>query len=176
MDELDPSVHADNWFAAQLKPNGLTIAERNLKRQGFRHFTPKRLETLRRAEKVVTTPRPLFPGYIFVRFDPANPDWRALNATRGLTRIIVDDPRKPQSLPEDFMAALIDRCDEQGLLKAAPALNLGDTVRVVSGPMVDLVSRIEGFDTDGRIKLLMDLMGRETRVSVARRYLEKLSD
>ncbi len=167
---------ATHWFAAQLKPNGLSIAERNLARQGFAHFTPKRLETRRRANKSITAPRPLFPGYIFVRFDPAEPNWRALNGTRGLSRLIMNDPRHPKALPEDFMAALLDRCDEDGLLKPPPRFDVGDTVRVVAGPMVHVVSRIESFAPDDCVRLLMDLMGRETKVVVARRYLEKITE
>ncbi|SIT06057.1 transcriptional antiterminator RfaH [Roseivivax lentus] len=167
---------SSNWFAAQLRPNGLSIAERNLSRQGFSHFTPKRLETRRQSNRVVTTPRPLFPGYIFVQFDPLAPQWRALNATRGLTRVIVNDPRHPTPLPDDFMAALMERSDESGLLKPPPELKPGDRVRVVAGPMADLVSRIERMDDNARIQLLMHFMGQESRLSVSMDMVEKVDD
>ncbi|MHA6326434.1 transcription termination/antitermination protein NusG [Roseivivax sp. CAU 1753] len=174
----DPSddTAAGNWFAAQLKPNGLGIAERNLTRQGFAHFMPKRLENVRRGDKMLNQARPLFPGYIFVRFDPASSQWRALNATRGLTRIIVNDPRNPRPLPEDFIAGMRARCDSDGLMTTAPAFQEGDRVRVVSGPMAELVSRIEQLESEDRVQLLTAFMGQETRVSVATHFLEKLAD
>ena len=165
---------ATHWFAAQLKPNGLRSAEQNLARQGFAHFTPRRLETRRVSDRMRTTARPLFPGYIFVQCDPEAPHWRALNATRGLTRVIVGDPRRPRPLPDDFIAAMMMRCDAEGILRDMPALRPGDLVRVVSGPMADLVSRIEKLQADDRVELLMALMGRETRVSVAAQFVEKL--
>lgn len=57
------------WFLAQLKPNSVKIAERNLKRQGFRTFLPVEEVTKRANSKFVTAVRPMFPGYIFVSFD-----------------------------------------------------------------------------------------------------------
>lgn len=168
-------ITASNWFAAQLKPNGLGLAERNLTRQGFAHFAPKRRETQRRGNRLVTQPRPLFPGYIFVQCDPTAPDARGLHSTRGLTRLIVGDPRRPQPLPEEFIAGLMMRCDKEGLLTATPALRKGDLVRVVSGPMADVISRIEEFEDGDRVRLLLELMGQKTRVSVAAEMLERLA-
>ncbi len=60
-----------SWFLAQLKPNCANIADKNLKRQGFKTFLPMEEETSQRGGKFVTAMRPLFPGYIFVAFDAA---------------------------------------------------------------------------------------------------------
>ena len=66
-----------SWFLAQLKPNCANIADRNLKRQGFKTFLPMEEETRQRNGKFVTSMQPLFPGYIFVAFDVARGFWRA---------------------------------------------------------------------------------------------------
>ncbi|MCE0505073.1 MULTISPECIES: transcription termination/antitermination protein NusG [unclassified Roseivivax] len=174
MDRNSDTQNPRNWFAAQLKPNGLTLAERNLARQGFAHFAPRRMETTRRAGKLTSRPRPLFPGYVFVQFDPAGADWRKLNATRGLTRVVLDDPRHPRPLPQDFMAGLLARCDRDEVLETVPAFAEGDLVRVINGPMAMLVSRIEALGDDDRIRLLMEFMGQKTRVTVPAVYLEKI--
>lgn len=58
-----------SWFLAQLKPKCVKIAERNLRRQGFRTFLPVEEVTKRVKSKFVTAELPMFPCYIFVAFN-----------------------------------------------------------------------------------------------------------
>ena len=76
------------WFLAQIKPNCATIANRNLRRQGFETFLPMEEETRQRSGKFVTTKRPLFPGYIFVAFDANRGHLRSVNSTYGITKLV----------------------------------------------------------------------------------------
>ena len=165
---------AENWFVAQLKPQGLRLAVQNLDRQGFQHFCPKRLETTIKRGKPVADEKPLFPGYIFVQFDPAQGGWTSINGTRGITRLIIADLRRPNPLPAEFMSGLMARCDTVGVVTAPPDLEIGDTIRVLSGPFAEAVARIEQFTDNERLQILMDLMGQKTRVSVSMKRVEKL--
>lgn len=167
-------LEAENWFVAQLKPQGLRRAEENLARQGFLSFCPKRQESLVRGGRRLTRDAPLFPGYLFVHFDPAVSGWSSINATRGVTRLILSDIRRPTPLPEPFMAGLIARCDARGRIGAPQDLKVGDRIRVISGPFADTVARIETLEEGERLGILMDLMGRETRISLAGDRVEKL--
>ena len=101
------------WFLAQLKPNSAAIAERNLKRQGFRTFLPLQEQTRQRYGRFVTVLQPLFPGYIFVAFDPSKGGWRAINATLGNTRL-VSFGKDPAPVPLDLISQLMLRCDRSG--------------------------------------------------------------
>ncbi len=65
------------WFIAQLKPNGGALAQRNLARQGITTFLPQQEITHRTNDKMVTRREAVFPGYIFVGFDPDNQRHRA---------------------------------------------------------------------------------------------------
>lgn len=163
----------DGWFAVQIKPNGLALAQRNLARQGFAVFAP-----MRRGSGKPRTPRlkPLFPGYVFTQFEPRSSDWYRINSTRGVLRLIVGPERPPRALPDAFIAALRARCEEDGTVVAGPDLSRGDTVEVVAGPFADLVSTVEALDADGRLQLLVELMGRMVRVSVPRAQVEKRSE
>lgn len=167
-------ANSENWFVAQLKPQGLRRAEENLARQGFLSFCPKRLESVIRNSKRMSKEAPLFPGYLFVQFDPSEGGWTSINATRGITRLIISDIRKPTPLPATFMAGLMARCDDGGLIGAPPDLEVGDTIRVLSGPFADTIARIETLQDGERIQILMDLMGRETRISMGKDRVEKL--
>ncbi|WP_283638835.1 transcription termination/antitermination protein NusG [Marinovum algicola] len=167
----DAAPRADNWFVAQLKPNGLALALRNLGRQRFATFVPERFEALRGA----TVRRPLFPGYMFVRFDPVQHGWQAINSTRGVTRLLLNDPRRPSPLPAQFMAGLIARCDDKGLVLPPEDFAAGDRIRVISGPFADLVTKVDALDKEDRLRVLIELMGQKVKTSIPRVNVEKLA-
>ncbi|MGS4944965.1 transcription termination/antitermination protein NusG [Meridianimarinicoccus sp. RP-17] len=167
---LDP----DNWFAAQLKPNALRIALRNLGRQGFAAFAPRMIAVRRQAGRVTRRAEPVFPGYVFVQFDPARPGWRSVNATQGITRLVTGDPRAPRPLPRGFMAAMMDRCNAAGLFVPEPALAVGDRVEMTDGPFTALVGRVVELDRDGRVRVMMEILGGETPVSTTDAHLRRV--
>lgn len=162
------------WFVAQLRPQGLTRAISHLHRQGFETFAPELTATTVKAKTRRQTRKPLFPGYLFVSFDPNARGWTAINATRGIARLILNDPRKPAPLPADLMTGLIGRCDSTGLLLPPADLRIGDRIRVLAGPFADLVTQIETLPDQDRIGVLIDLMGRKVRTSLPRAGIEKL--
>ena len=95
-----------SWFLAQLKPNCTNIADKNLKRQGFKPFLPMEEETRQHNGKFVTAMRPLFPGYIFVAFDVTRGFWRTVNSTYGITRL-VSSGNEPAPVPLDLVSQLM---------------------------------------------------------------------
>ncbi|SOC21262.1 transcription termination/antitermination protein NusG [Rhodobacter maris] len=155
------------WFLAQLKPNSAAIAERNLHRQGFRTFLPLEPETRKRGGKFVDVTRPLFPGYLFVAFDPARGHWRSINSTQGVARL-VSFGNAPAPVPSELVSGLIRRCDDDGKLLPTDARSLvpGDRVRLQTGPFADFVAEVESLASDQRIWVLIDLMGNRTRMQL----------
>jgi len=154
-----------SWFLAQLKPNSVHIAERNLKRQGFRTFLRLEDGTKQVRGKFVNALLPLFPGYIFVAFDVTMGHWRAINSTYGLTRL-VSFGKDPAPVPLDIVSQLMLRCDASGKLLPPRLLNPGDQVRLSTGPFADFVATVESIAPDRRVFVLMEIMGGETRVAV----------
>lgn len=156
------------WFLAQLKPNCAAIAEKNLKRQGFVTFLPLEEETRKRGGKFVTAMRPLFPGYIFVAFNPARGHWRAINATQGITRL-VSFGTVPARVPLELVSQLILRCDAGGKLLPIEAQTLapGDRVRLRTGPFTDFVAEVDRIAPDRRVWVLIDLLGSPTRMQAS---------
>ena len=163
-----------DWFAVQLKRGGLRHARENLRRQGFGVFSPKRRETSRRRDKLQTLERPLFPGYLFVQFDPKQPGWTAVQNTRGVSRILMMDPRAPQPLPEPVMEELIARCDRHEVLIGERGLRKGDTVRVVDGPFANTIARIADMSDDERVRLLLELVGQSANLVIGQQRLQKV--
>lgn len=154
------------WFLAQVKPNCLQIAERNLKRQGFETFLPKETRTRRIKDKFTSAATPLFPGYIFVAYDPDGGHWRSVNSTYGISKL-VRFGAYPTSVPPGLIDALRERCCENGIIQPPATLSPGDDVVVTSGPFSDLIGRIERVESGKRVWVLLDLLGAQTRLSLA---------
>ncbi|MAZ21170.1 transcriptional activator RfaH [Roseovarius sp.] len=155
----------ENWFLAQVKPNCASIADKNLRRQGFKTFLPLEEETRQRNGKFVTAMRPLFPGYIFVAFDAARGFWRSVNSTYGITRL-VSLGKEPTAVPEDLVSQLMSRCDATGKLLPPKLLKPGDQVTMTQGPFTNFVAEVEKITPDRRAWVLMEIMGVQTRVTV----------
>ena len=159
-----------SWFLAQLRPNCAKIADRNLKRQGFKTFLPLEEETRQRNGKFVTVMRPLFPGYIFVAFDVARGLWRTVNSTYGIT-LLVSIGKEPAAVPLDLVSQLMLRCDANCKLLPPKLLKPGDRVRLTNGPFANFVAEVETIAPDRRVWVLLEIMGGQTRVAVSSEQL-----
>lgn len=155
-----------DWYLAQLKPNSFKLAERALRRQGFNVFCPLLDAQLLKAGKAILTKKPLFPGYLFVSFDPHDAPWRAINSTYGVSRLVTFGSGHPPKVPKTLVDGLQSRCDESGTLLPVDALHAGDLIRILNGPFAQFVSRIESIGSDHRINFLVNILGRPTRVEV----------
>ena len=152
------------WYLVQLKPNGLARAETNLKRQGYTLFMPRMPRSRRRSGRFVSGLEPVFPGYLFVCFDPAQSGWRAINSTYGVARLVVLDGQTPSPVPQAIIDGLRARCGDDGVLQPRAEVRPGDKVRALSGPFADFVGTVEEVRPGDRAILLMEFMGRETRI------------
>ena len=162
---MDSSDRAD-WYLVQLKSNSYKLAERNLHRQRFETFLPMLETTTRRAERFATSLKPLFPGYMFVAFETVSAPWRKINSTLGVSRIVTfSDVPKP--VPYGLIKALKEKSEETDAAEAVIKFSKGDTVLVNSGPFAEFITKIETIDAQQRIWVLMEIMGRETRVQIA---------
>lgn len=159
------------WYVAQLKPNALAIAERNLARQGYAFFMPMIERDERRASGFEKKLRPLFPGYLFVQFDPLAGGWRAISSTRGVARLVSFGDATPRPVSQELMHQIRRHTDDGGIFRTHENLGPGDQVVVMSGPFADFIARVHEIDDAGRAWLLLDLLGQETRVQIRREQL-----
>lgn len=162
------------WVAAQLKPNALAKAQRNLDRQGFVHFCPMQRETIRGALQFKQQIIQLFPGYCFVEMNPASGDVRKLNATHGISRLVSFGANQISTVPTQLIAALQNRCDKTNYLMEPASLAVGDEVRVLSGAFAEFVGKVETISKSDRLRILFDFMGQKSHVDMPQQNLEKL--
>jgi len=151
------------WFILQFKPNSHRQATKNLNQQGFETFVPLHDTTSRKASRFITTIQPLFPGYMFITFDRAETKWHKINNTYGVSRLVTFNAiLKP--IPTTFVDNLMKRCDLLGKLLPIKKLKKGDQVKVLKGPFANFIAIVEEYETDQRIWIMMDLMGRKTKI------------
>ena len=151
------------WFILQFKPNSHHQALKNLNQQGFETFLPLHDTTSRKASRFVTTSQPLFPGYMFITFDRAKTKWHKINNTYGVSRLLTFNSTL-KSIPVTFVNNLMKRYDLSGKLLPIKKLKKGDQVKVLRGPFADFIATVETYEDDQRIWVLMDLMGRKTKI------------
>jgi len=151
------------WFILQYKSNSHHIAAKNLNRQGFETFLPLHDITSRRTSRFINTSKPLFPGYMFIKFDKAESEWHKINSTYGVSRLITFNAIL-KSIPTIFVDHLMKRYDLSGKLIPIQKLKKGDHVTVLKGPFANFIATVEKYEADQRISILMDLMGRKTKI------------
>ena len=162
----------EHWYLVQVKPNGYRLAERNLLRQGFTCFQPLVRATERRGAQFRPVSRPLFPGYLFVAFDPARAPWRKINSTAGVARLL-SVGNAPQEVPGGLVAELRARVDAGGHVTLTDNLNVGDRVEIQSGPFAGFLGQVARLAPEDRAHLLVDLMGRRAQVTARVMELRK---
>lgn len=161
------------WYVAQLKPNAAVLAERNLVRQGYHTFMPMIERDERKAPGFTRRLRPLFPGYLFVGFDPLGGAWRSISGTRGIARLVTFGNAIPRPVSGELLQHIRSHTDPDGVFRTHQNLGLGDTVVILTGPLTDLVARIHSLEDAGRAWVLLDFLGQETRVQMRREQLAR---
>ena len=162
--DMSQSSGGSSWFAVNIRPQCERIAVVNLERQGFRSFLPVCLKTVRHARQFRTVVAPLFPGYLFVDLDLTRDRWRSVNSTYGVTGLVMGWDQ-PVRVPPGIVEALVALSAEKGVVRLDRGLRLGQRVKLLAGPFADLIGTLERLDDQGRVRVLLGMMG--TYVPVA---------
>ena len=153
------------WFVVRIKTGAEERAAWHLKNQGFEAYLPKYSKVIRHARKTQTVVRSMFPGYLFVCMDIEQQRWRSINGTMGVITL-VQFGETPCAISGSVVDA-IRLSEVDGIVNLAPVgLRKGDRVRVRDGAFVDREAILEEYCDRKRVVLLLDLLGREVRVTV----------
>jgi len=158
------------WYVVNTLPHQEARAEANLRRQGYRAWLPSIVRSRRHARRIDTILAPLFPGYLFVEIDVEREAWTPINGTFGVRRLLCHRER-PMPVPGDFMEALRQTLDVDGVVAVPEPLKPGQKVRLIAGPFVDCVGTLLHLAANGRVALLLRLLGQEVSTVVSRRML-----
>ena len=119
--------------------------------------------------KKKTMQRKVYPGYVMVKMVMNDKTWYVVRNTRGVTGF-VGPGSKPIPLTDEEVTAM-------GVERIPIVLNIevGENVRVVSGPLEKFIGRVEALDAERqKIKLTVSMFGRETPVELDFIQVQKL--
>lgn len=160
-----PSVgFGERWYVVETIPRKEALAVEHLRRQAFQGFCPRLRKLRRHARKREHILVPLFPNYVFVRFDADNRPWRSINGTLGVKHLIGSESNRPQPMPGAAMEAILSRCEDGVVTQLIDEPREGQTVRIIAGPFAESLAAIETLDDRGRVSVLLDILGRRTSV------------
>ncbi len=113
----------------------------------------------------------VFPSYVLVRMEIDDNTWAVVRNTPGVTGFVGLDG-KPTPLRRDEFDKIMRRSGGRGITAATPKrtstnLEVGQSVRVLSGPLADFDGQIsEVMAESGKVKVMLMIFGRETPVEL----------
>ena len=164
-----------NWFAVVSKPRQEKTAFENLQRQGFECFLPMAENPYqRRSKKQKTIVEPLFPRYLFLRAIASHQNLAPVRSTKGVLNM-VRFGTELAVVPDSVIHAIKTSMEEDtGLVKIKPVpIKAGDKVRIFDGPMAGINGVVQETNCNNRALILMELLGRPTKVKVESILLQK---
>lgn len=160
-----------SWFAVHTKQRRESFACTNIHAIGVEVLLPRvRIERLVRGAAQPGI-KPLFPGYFFARFCPAD-SFESVKTTRGVLQV-VSSGRIPIPVPDVVVREIRDRVQEDGLIRIHPkALAAGTLVTIQSGPFEGMMGRVEReLDDRKRVAIFLETLF-NARVVIEKRWLE----
>jgi len=163
-------VHTYSGYENKVKVNlEKTIENRNLQELVHDIQVPmEEVVEIKDGKKKVSLKK-IFPGYVLIKMFMTDESWYVIRNTRGVTGF-VGPGSKPVALTDDEVESM-------GIAEKPVVVDLevGENVRVVSGPLENFVALITEIHADKhKLKALVNMFGRETPVELEFGQVEKL--
>jgi transcription antitermination factor NusG len=75
---------------------------------------------------------------------------------------------QPRAVPADVIEALIASCESRGVVRLDRSLEIGQKVRILSGPFAETLCQLAHLDERGRVRVLLEVMGMEVATQLDR--------
>jgi transcriptional antiterminator NusG len=117
--------------------------------------------------KRVTAEKKVFPGYVLVRMELDDASWSVVRNTPGVTGF-VGAQGKPSALSREEYNKIMKRPDVDTPKKTSSNLQVGQSVKVTSGPLVDFDATIQEVNPEaGKLRVVVSIFGRDTPVDLS---------
>lgn len=176
------SLSEPNWFAVQTLSNQEAKAKQYLDKfiaieemedYVFEVLMPTETVTEVKSGKKRTITRKFYPGYIFVKMRLYDEDnkllqkpWYFVREAQGVIKFVGGN--HPTPLKKSEIDRIISQVEEaEGKEKPKVQYEVGEMVKVMDGPFMNLVGKIEEIDPDkGKLKVSVSIFGRFTPVEL----------
>jgi transcription antitermination factor NusG len=156
------------WFALSVVPRKEKATAHTLRAKGYEDFLPLYAMRRRWSDRMKVVDMPLFPGYVFCRFDPRI---RLPILKIPTVMSVAGLGRTPDPIPDGEIAALQQVCKSGVEAVPCPYLTVGAKVRLTEGPLTGVEGILIEASGD-RIVLSVTLLQRSVAVKVDRDWIE----
>ncbi len=170
-------IHSYSGYENKVKANLETrIQSMHMEDRIFEVHIPMEDVVEFKGGKKVTVPKKVFPGYILVRISLDDDSWYAVRNTPGVTGFVAGNAQKPTPLSrrevERFLG--VQKEEEKSKPRFRPEWEVGEQVRVGTGPFADFNGIIEEINIDQqKVVVLVNIFGRDTPVELGFSDIQK---
>lgn len=145
----------------------------NMGHKIFRVEVPQKPVTKMKDGKRKESEEKIFPGYVLVEMIMDEESWYIVRHTPGVTKFIGAE-KKPIPARDSEIKKILHRTQAQ-VVKVELDVNVGDKVRIISGPFADFVGDItEVFPDKEKLRATVSIFGRETPVELEYGQIQKV--
>jgi transcription antitermination factor NusG len=167
-----PENLCNPWYAVRVKSRHENTVASHLLGRGYQAFLPLYKSRNRWSDRFKEVELPLFPGYVFCRFNPLN---RLPVLTIPGVVYVVGAGRTLLPIDETEIAA-IQTAVKSGLPSQPwPFLQIGHRVRIEHGPLSGVEGILLGFRGNQRLVLSITLLQRSVAVQVDSSWVRAIS-
>jgi len=163
-------VHTYSGYENKVKANIEKIVEnRKMQDYIFDIVVPMEEQIEIKDGKKKATLKKVFPGYVLVKMVMTDESWYVVRNTRGVTGF-VGPGSKPVPLSDDEVRMM-------GVEQVETVVDyeVGDSVRVIDGPLESFIGTVEEISHDKKkVRVMVSMFGRETPVELDFTQIVKL--
>ena len=152
-----------SWFALQVRSRREPAVAAQLLEQGYECFLPLYKSVRRWSDRMKEIEQPLFPGYLFSRFDYQN--CRSLLMTPGVQQVL-GNGRSPIPVEERELQSIRQALSSGLPNQPWPYLQVGERVRVNYGSFNNLEGILIHFKGSHRVVLSVTLLQRSVAMEI----------
>jgi transcription antitermination factor NusG len=152
------------WYALQIRSRLGHIASATLRRKGFEEFLPMYRSRRRWSDRIKEVALPLFPGYLFCRFDP-NDRLVPVLTTPGVIGIL-GAGKVPIPVAEEEIGAVWSIVRSGLAAHPCPFLRVGSMIYIEHGPLRGLEGIITKANKVNRLVVSVTLLQRSVAVEI----------
>ena len=151
------------WYALQVRPRHDKTVSRTLTAKGYETFVPTYTKRQKYSNRIKEWDLPLFPGYVFCRFDPLAR--LPILMTPGITQIL-GAGRTPLPVEEREIASLQSAIRAKFELQPYPFIQAGQKVRIAEGSLSGVEGTVVSSKHGSRLVLSVTLLQRSVLLQI----------
>ncbi|MFN3322411.1 MAG: transcription termination/antitermination protein NusG [Bryobacteraceae bacterium] len=160
------------WFALRVKARHEKNIAWVLRQKGYEEFLPLYHCERKWSDRMKQLELPLFPGYVFCRFDPRH---RLPILTTPGVALIVGNGKTPEPVEDQEIEVLQAVVHSRLSAQPWPFLQVGQRVRIVRGALCGLEGLLVDFRKSLRLVVSVTLLQRSVAVEVDQEWVRPVS-